>query len=203
MANQSPDRRQVLTLLSKVAAVSQFSGFSRWIYAAEHTHEDHVQPRPAHYKLQFFTPDEYKTVDQVTELIIPKDDSPGARDAGVGEFIDFMVAHDEDLQYRFRTGVTWLNAFAIENHGRDFPALSPDQQETLLARLAFQSKQSPTEVQGQQFFKLIREYTVMGYYTSRVGLEQLEYPGLKFYSASPECPHKDDPEHRRLTARNS
>jgi gluconate 2-dehydrogenase gamma chain len=40
----------------------------------------------------------------------------------------------------------------------------------------------------------------MGYYTSKVGLEQLNYPGLKFYSASPECPHKDDPEHRHLPA---
>jgi hypothetical protein len=203
MANQSPDRRQVLALLAKVAAVSQFPGFSRWVYAAEHTHEDHVQPRTAHYKLQFFTPEEYKTVDQVTELIIPKDDSPGAHDAGVGEFIDFMVAHDEKLQYPFRTGITWLNAFSTANHGRDFPSLSSDQQEALLGRLAYRSKRAPTEVQGQQFFDLIREYTVMGYYTSRVGLEQLDYPGLKFYSASPECPHKDDPEHRRLTARNS
>jgi gluconate 2-dehydrogenase gamma chain len=44
----------------------------------------------------------------------------------------------------------------------------------------------------------MREYTVMGYYTSRIGLEQLDYPGLKFYSASPECPHKDDPEHLHL-----
>ena len=40
----------------------------------------------------------------------------------------------------------------------------------------------------------MRNYTVMGYYTSRAGLEELDYPGLRFYSASPECPHKDDPD---------
>jgi hypothetical protein len=41
---------------------------------------------------------------------------------------------------------------------------------------------------------------VMGYYTSRVGLSELDYPGLRFYSQSPACPHTDDPEHRHLPA---
>jgi gluconate 2-dehydrogenase gamma chain len=200
MANQSPDRRQVLALLAKVAVASQFPGFHRWVYAAEHTHQDHVQERPAHYSPQFFKTNEYRTVDLITEMIIPKDDTPGAHDAGVAEFVDFMVAHDEDLQYRFRTGVSWLNAFAFENHGRDFPDLTSGQQATLLSRLAYKAQRKPTELQGQEFFELIREYTVMGYYTSRIGMEQLDEPGLKLYSASPECPHKDDPEHLHLTA---
>lgn len=208
MANQSPDRRQVLALLAKVAAVGQFPGFSRWVYASEddkleHGHNDHVQPRPAQYTLQFFTPEEYKTIDEVAELIIPKDDHPGAHDTGVAEFIDFMVAHDEDVQFRFRTGIAWLNAFAFENHRREFRALNQDQQEALLERLALQSKRQPTEVQGQQFFDLVREYTVMGYYTSRAGMESLDEPGLRLYSASPECPHKDNPEHRHLGTGNS
>jgi gluconate 2-dehydrogenase gamma chain len=55
-------------------------------------------------------------------------------------------------------------------------------------------------MQQTSFFRLIRSYTVMGYYTSRIGLEELNYPGLKLYSHSPECPHKDDPEHRHLPA---
>ncbi len=89
-------------------------------------------------------------------------------------------------------------ASAIEKQGREFCALPENQQEELLSRLAFSSKRSPKEVQGQQFFDLMREYTVMGYYTSRGGLEAIDDPGLKFYTASPECPHKDDPEHRHL-----
>lgn len=204
MANQSPDRRQVLMLLARVAAVGQFPGFSRWVYADEHHHEDSVQPRPTRYTPQFFTPHEYKLVDQVSELIIPKDEQPGARDAGVAEFIDFMVAHEEqDVQFRFRTGLAWLNAFAVENYSDDFSALGSERQETLLTRLAFRSKQKPTEAQGQKFFELIREYTVMGYYTSKPGMEALDMPGLKLYSTSPECPHKDDPEHRHLNAPTS
>jgi gluconate 2-dehydrogenase gamma chain len=46
----------------------------------------------------------------------------------------------------------------------------------------------------------MRRYTVMGYYTSRIGLEELDFPGLKMYAQSPACPHKDDPEHRHLPA---
>lgn len=196
MANQSPDRREVLKLLARVAGVSQFPGFHRWVYAAADS-----KSTGSPYAPQFFTPDEYKLVDQVSELIIPRDEHPGARDAGVSEFIDFMVAHEEeDIQFRFRTGVSWLNAFAVESHGREFCALDASSQEALLDRLAIPSKRRPTEVQGQDFFKLIRQYTVMGYYTSKPGMEALDVPTLKVYSASPECQHKDDPEHRHLSA---
>jgi gluconate 2-dehydrogenase gamma chain len=200
MANQAPDRRKVLEMLGTVAAVSQFPGFSRWMYAAEHSGDHPVQPRAATYEPQFFTTAEYRAIDLLTELIIPKDESPGARDAGVSEFIDFMVAHDPDIQFPFRTGLAWLDASATQRYGQDFSKLPANHQEDLLRRLAHRGRQLPTEMEGQKFFILIRTYTVMGYYTSKVGLEQLNYPGLKFYSASPECPHKDDPEHRHLPA---
>ena len=52
------------------------------------------------------------------------------------------------------------------------------------------------------FFRLLREYTVMGFYTTRIGLEELGYPGLRTYSKSPECPHVNDPEHRHLGGHN-
>ena len=59
------------------------------------------------YEPMFFTPEEFVVVDQVTELIIPQDEHPGARDAGVAEFIDLMAAHDPKLQFPFRRGLTW------------------------------------------------------------------------------------------------
>jgi gluconate 2-dehydrogenase gamma chain len=200
MANQSPDRREALAMLARVAALSQFPGFSRWACAAGHEASEPALPRAATYRPQFFTAPEYKTIDVLTETIIPRDESPGARDAGVSEFVDFMAAHDPDLQYPFRTGLSWLDAFATEKYGGNFSSLDAKQQDALLRKLAYRDRQSPTELQGQQFLNLMREYTVLGYYTSRIGLEELNYPGLKFYSSSPECPHKDDPEHRHLQA---
>lgn len=203
MANQSPDRRQVLEMLAKAAAASQFPGFSRWVFAAQHEHPTsaRVQPRPAHYEVQYFTPDEYRTIDVVTELIIPRDESPGAHDAGVSEFIDFMAAHGEDeLRRPMRDGLAWLDATAKKVYAKPFVALTPEQQTPLLKGIAYRDETLKPDLQGQSFFQLIRRYTVMGYYTSRAGLEELDFPGLRFYTHSPECPHKDDPEHRHLPA---
>lgn len=198
MANQSPDRREVLAMLARVAVVAEFQGFSRWVCAAEVDHAHASSARPATYEPQFFSADEFKTLDDVCDRIIPKDDSPGAHEAGVAEFIDFLVAHDTDLQYAFRSGLAWLNAFAVENSGSAFLSFTTHQQDALLRKLAYRSEMSPTQLEGQEFFAMVRRYTVIGYYTSRIGLESLDYPGLRLYSRSPECPHQDDPEHKHL-----
>ena len=200
MANQSPDRRAVLEMLAKAAIASQFGGFSRWVFAAEHQHQINTAapPRPANYQPLFFTAPEYQTLEVLTEMIIPADESPGAKDAGVSEFIDFMAAHGEkEIQEPMRDGLGWLDAKARKTHGQVFAALSPDQQTKILKQIAYE-KPTPEDAEGQTFFRLIRRYTVMGYYTSRIGLEELDYPGLKLYSHSPACPHTDDPEHRHL-----
>jgi hypothetical protein len=166
------------------ALAGQFTGFSRWAYAEEmHMHpvDPPAAPKPATYKPQFFSPQEYATLDQLTETIIPRDDTPGARDAGVAEFIDFMAAHDPEIQTPLRAGLHMLEA-------RKFTTATPDRQEEMLREISRDPK-------TLAFFKLARRYTVMGYYTTRIGLEQLDYPGFKLYAKSPGCPHKDDPEH--------
>jgi hypothetical protein len=193
MANQSPDRRAVLEMLAKVALVSQFPGFSRWSFASEHEHS--AAPKATSYQAQFFTSSEFGLLDQLTELIIPRDETPGAHDAGVVEFIDHMVAHDPAIQFLFRRGLGLVNTLAIETQSQEFMALPPEKQTDLLRTIATPNQ---TEIEGPAFFKLLRTYTVMGYYTTRIGLEALDDPGLRLYSASPECPHKDDPEHLHL-----
>lgn len=201
MANQSPDRRQVLEMLAKAAAASQFPGFSRWAfaYASKPTSDSPAKEGPAGYRPLFFNDSEYQTIALLTELIIPKDESPGANDAGVSEFIDFMAAHGEEpLQKRMRPGLSWLDTAAKRAHGQAFAKLPPEQQTALLKPLAYRDAAARPDPEGVAFFHLIRRYTVMGYYTSRVGLEELDFPGLRMYSQSPECPHTNDPEHRHL-----
>lgn len=199
MAGQGLERRQVLEILSLAATASGFSGFHRWRFVCQHNDQAAVTTvRPASYTPQFFTAAEFATLDCLTGIIIPADTSPGAREAGVAEFIDFMVAHEPERQYEFRTGLTWLDAHSETLHGKPFRNLPPDQQAGLLKPLAYRTQNHPGEEDGRRFFHLVRRYTVMGFYTSRIGLEELSYPGLKFYSASPECPHHDDPEHLHL-----
>jgi gluconate 2-dehydrogenase gamma chain len=198
LANQSPDRREMLELIALAAAASRFPGFARWVCAPQHAEHPVDESRPHTYQPQFFTPTEFAVLDGLSEIIIPKDESPGAREAGVAEFIDFMVANDPELQWAFRYGLDWLNARATALHGSAFSALSEDHQTALLRPLAFRESAAPTDADGREFFALLRRYTVMGYYTSRIGMEELNCPSLKFYSESPACPHTGDPEHRHL-----
>ncbi|HZQ94508.1 MAG TPA: gluconate 2-dehydrogenase subunit 3 family protein [Candidatus Sulfotelmatobacter sp.] len=203
MAGQGIHRREVLRILGTAAAAAHFPGFSKWGFACGHIGNAALQIKPAHYQPQFFTAPEYADVERLAEIIIPSDATPGAKEAGVAEFIDFMVAHTDEVQYPFRMGLAWLNARAGQINGKPFSELTAEQQNALLVPLGFKDKARPGEEDGRRFFALMREYTVTGFYTSEIGYKELDNPALKFYSESPQCPHKDDPEHKHLSSTNS
>ncbi len=212
MAGQAPSRRQLLQALACASLASGAPGFVRWTFAfaepspeQQHVHH-HASPgapahKPGHYTPQFFTPPEYTTLVTLAELILPhtpathtaaKSSAPvtpaeaGATDAGVAEFIDFMVAHDPTLQTVFRQGLTWINTAST---AKTFVDLAPAEQSALLERLAYKRNFRPDDKPGQEFFSVMRRYTVMGFYTTRLGLEALDYPGLRFYAESPSVPN--------------
>jgi hypothetical protein len=206
MAGQAPSRRELLQALTLAGVASTFSGFSRWSYAladdmGHHEHQDApVQIANGPYAPQFFSPSQYRTIDVLSELILPAtEDSagkpqPGAKDTGVAEFIDFMVFSDTSQQVPFRDGLAWLDKASAPS--ANFTSLSPQEQVALLERLAYKAKFRDGEKPGQDFFRLARKYTVMGFYTTKVGLQSLDYPGLQvFYAASPGCTHEGNPEH--------
>jgi gluconate 2-dehydrogenase gamma chain len=198
MAGQGIQRRQMLRILGTAAAAAQFPGFSKWAFACGHVGNARLQIKPATYHPQFFTAAEYAMVERLADIIIPSDGTPGAKEAGVAEFIDFMVANDAETQYPFRMGLAWLNAHAERLNGERFVELTPEQQTSLLEPIGFKEKARPGEEDGRRFFRLIREFTVTGFYTSETGFKELDNPALKFYAESPECPHKDDREHAHI-----
>jgi gluconate 2-dehydrogenase gamma chain len=226
MAGQGVERREMMRLLALASAAATFPGFRRWVFACEHVVSDSAPSRTEAYQPLFFTAEEYATVEHLSSLIIPSDGSPGAKEAGVAEFIDFMVANGADLeeprrsraprnsaeavyakpwaygygiQNRFRYGLGWLDAHTRGLYGHPWRECSADQQTEVLDCLAYKKHYRPGEEDGQAFFRLARTYAVAGFYTSKIGLEALDYPGLKvMWDRMPECPHKDDPEHSRL-----
>jgi gluconate 2-dehydrogenase gamma chain len=198
MAGQNVERREILRMLSLAAAAATFPGFSRWSFAGSSLPNQRAQTEAARYQPLFFTAAEYALLERLTSIIIPTDESPGAAEAGVAEFIDVMSSRDPDLEHNFRTGLEWLNAHSKKLAGKPFLALTSEEQVFLLEPLAYKQKFRPGEEAGRSFFNLMREYTVMGFYTSEVGLKELDFPGLRFYAESPACPHQDDPEHRHL-----
>ncbi|MGA7907504.1 MAG: gluconate 2-dehydrogenase subunit 3 family protein [Candidatus Sulfotelmatobacter sp.] len=186
-------------MLAMAAAVAPFPGFSKWSFGCGHLGNSRLQIKPASYQPQFFSVSEYAMVEQLAGLVIPGDTTPGAREAGVAEFIDFMVFSDPTIQYDFRAGLTWLDAHSQCITGKQFVELTPEQQSALLEPLAYKSKARAGEEDGRRFFRLIREYTVTGFYTTEIGFKELDNPALRFYAESPACPHKDDPEHLHLS----
>jgi gluconate 2-dehydrogenase gamma chain len=200
MAGQGVHRREILRIMGTAAAAATFPGFSKWGFACGHVGNAALQIKPAEYHPQFFTLLEYAMLERLTDIIIPSDKTPGAKEAGVAEFIDFMVANDPEQQYPFRMGLAWLNAHCERTVGKKFVELSSEQQVSILEPLGFKDKARPGEEDGRSFFALLREFTVSGFYTSEIGYKELDNPALKFYAESPECPHKDDPEHKHLSS---
>ena len=202
MAGQSVERREILQLLAFASAAAGFPGFRRWVFACDHLDAAGRSPQPAPaspYQPLFFSPQEYAIVERLAELIIPSDGTPGAREAGVSEFIDFMVASDPNIQTLFRYGIDWVDAHSRSLYSKPFVDLSAQQQTDLLEHLAYRDRYRAGEEDGRSFFNLMKEYTVKGYYTSRVGLQQLGYPGLKpVWDEYVPCPHHDDREHKHL-----
>jgi hypothetical protein len=220
MAGQGIDRRQALRYIGMASVAATFPGFSRWTFAcAQHIHGAAQAAASAQpYKPLFLSADHFRFVEHLAEMIIPADDSPGAKDAGVAEFIDFALANrvpvdarsdlrsttdairaGDDAQVRFLGGLNWLNARSRSEFGHEFLDCTADQQESLLESLAYKAKFKPTTERGREFFQMLRDYTVVGFYTTKIGLEALGYPGLRtVWPKMPGCTHPDDPEHVHL-----
>lgn len=201
MAGQGIQRREMLRVMGVAAVAAHFPGFAKWAYAQ--AHEPSGEPaagRPQVYTPQFFSREEYACVERLTDLIIPSDGTPGARDVGAAEFVDFMVAHDTEQQQPMRAGLAWLQEHSNRKFAQPFLELSAAQQVSLLEPLAYEAKYREGEEAGREFFRRVKELTAMGFYTSEIGWRELDNPALRFYAESPACPHKNDPEHRHLPA---
>jgi len=220
MGGQGFERREILRYIGIASVAATFPEFCRWSFAcpADPSHFPAAPVTGAAYKPLFFSPDQYRLVEHLAEMIIPSDDSPGAKEAGVAEFIDFMVANrvpvsasyeirstqdairqGEDAQVAFVAGLDWINSRSKSEFGKLFRDCASEQQTDLLEELAYKAKYKPTTESGREFFQMMRDYTVVGYYTSKIGLETLGYPGLRtVWPKMPGCPHLDDPEHLHL-----
>ena len=219
MGGQGVERREILRYIGIAAVASSFPGFSKWAFACPQDHPKvSSQVGAASYKPLFFSPQQYQMVEHLAEMIIPEDDSPGAKQAGVAEFIDFMVANrapvstsrdirstddaiaaGNEAQNRFHAGLDWIDARSHSEFKREFMDCTPEQQNSLVEELAYKAKFKPTTESGRAFFQMMRDYTVVGYYTTKIGLQSIGYPGLRtVWPKMPGCPHPDDPEHAHL-----
>jgi len=129
---------------------------------------------------QFFTDHEMATVRQLADLIIPADDRSGnASDAGVPEFIDFMMLDQPRHQTAMRGGLRWLDNQCLERFNHTFVDCSTAQQKQILDEIAWPEQAKPEMSQGVAFFNTLRNFTATGFWTSKIGIQDLQYMGNK------------------------
>lgn len=127
---------------------------------------------------QFFSNHEIETIATLCDLILPANDKFGsATDAGVPDFIEFMSKDIPSHQIPLRGGIMWLDHRSNKFFNLEFKACTEEQQKTLLDEIAYPDQAKPEVEQGVKFFTLMRDLTLTGYYTSKMGIEDLGYKG--------------------------
>ncbi|WP_236970018.1 gluconate 2-dehydrogenase subunit 3 family protein [Membranihabitans marinus] len=126
----------------------------------------------------FFTPEEMATIAVLSDIIIPADDTSGsATDAGVPDFIEFIVKDMPYHQVPMRGGLMWLDHESNKRYNKIFVDLSKDEQIAIVEDIAYPDDVKPELSQGAKFFSHIRNLVATGFYTSKIGIDDLGYVG--------------------------
>ncbi len=142
--------------------------------------------------LKFFTAEEYETVRVLADLVIPRDGRSGsATDAGVPEFMDFMMA-DQDTAPEARTamrgGLAWIDWECGRRFGKRFVACADRDRTRLLDDIAWPARARPEMKPGVAFFNSFRDLTASGFWSSEMGVKDLQYLGNTFVPEWSGCP---------------
>jgi len=193
-----PNRRHFLNLATRAAA---FAGgaefFSTWLEAAQvhqHAAGSNAPPEPPllrDYKPKFFSPDDFEALQAFTEILIPTDDTPGAREAHCAHYIDFVLqASSENAP---ATQKQWKDAMsALKEAG--FHSADANGRAALVQAMSAPERDRTAKHRGFAAYLLIKQMNTFAFYTSRAGMiESLDYKGNSFNDTFPACNH---PEHR-------
>lgn len=161
--------------------------------AAAFAHEMVMQEKAAtgKYTPKYFTMKQYATVTSLCDSIIPKDDhSGGAIEAGAPEFIDLLTSENDNYALQLGGGLMWLDNYCGELYGNAYLDCTPAQQKETLDLIAYKAnaKKQPALSQGVAFFGFLRKMTCDGFYTSRIGIDDLQYIGNVPRASFPGCP---------------
>ena len=137
----------------------------------------------------FFTPHEWETVRVLVDVVIPRDERSGsATDAGVPEYMDFMLSDRPDGQVPMRGGLAWLDNECYERSNKTFLTSTEAERTALIDDIAWPKKARPEMSQGVAFFNMFRDMTASGFWTSKMGITDLDYQGNTFVAEWKGCP---------------
>jgi hypothetical protein len=189
-----PTRRRLLRLAAAAAALPGAADFlAPWLHAQ--THDQHYTPPDPgllkDYQPKFFDHDDFAALEAFTAILIPTDETPGAREAKCAHFIDFLLQASEtvdaNLARQWRTAMQALRDAGF--HTADAAGRAP-----IVAAMARPEVERGATHPAYFAYRLIKQQNTFAFYTSRQGLiECLDYRGNSFNVTFPACDH---PEHR-------
>jgi gluconate 2-dehydrogenase gamma chain len=204
MAGQTPNekapesgisRRDILRTL----AISAVGGSVLQVIpadAAEYLHELIRGEKKAgaiagKYVPKYFSAHQYATITFLCDAIIPKDEkSGGAVEAGAPEFIDLLTSENEKYQLALGGGLFWLDGLCTDRYSTTFLECTPQQKTEVMDLVAYRrnAKKDASLSQGVAFFSFLRNLTCDAFYTSKMGIADLQYIGNVTRSEFPGCP---------------
>jgi hypothetical protein len=126
----------------------------------------------------FFTPHEMATITILADIIIPKDDRSGsASDAKVPDFIEFIVKDIPEHQWPMRGGLRWLDTQCLNRYNNTFKDCNSKEQIAIIDMIAYPEEAKPDMQPGVAFFNRMRDLTASGFFTSKMGIDDLGYMG--------------------------
>jgi hypothetical protein len=198
------DRRQALRLLASGAGVA---ASALWfdeltLLAEQHALHATTAAMASPQAVAAFTPKvlsahQFQTVGALVDLIIPPTETPGAKAALVDRLVDSVLeSATESSRTQFLSGLGWLDGRSRALFAQDFAMATATQQTDLLTRLS-NSVDSAAPAEGSagvEFFVAIKSMTIVGYYSTEIGLRQeLNDPGVLVLARFEGCTH---PEHQ-------
>jgi hypothetical protein len=188
-------------MLRRVGAIPLLAGMAlsaaRVQAAQEHVRRQAAKASPGKPSApKFFTAHEWATVRVLADLVIPADERSGsATFALVPEFIDFILddplaeaRERERLQTQVRGGLAWLDRACRERFGKRFTDGAVEERTAVLDDIAWPGKARPEMTAGAAFFTLFRDLVASGFWSSRIGVDDLKYAGNTFVAEWRGCP---------------
>lgn len=186
------NRRDVLRMLGvgvAAATVSCTPDVAEKAHQAGQAARDSAAATGGKVQTKFFTPHEHATVTLLADMIIPRDARSGsASDAGVPEFMDYILTEYPDGQTAIRGGLAWLDTECRDRYEKAFVDCTDARRRALLDDIAWPLKAKPELSQGVAFFNRFRDFTASGFFSSKMGTEDLHYIGNTVVPVWNGCP---------------
>jgi gluconate 2-dehydrogenase subunit 3-like protein len=188
----SINRRSLLKLISSAPAAAALVWTEADVRAAGEQAQAAratAQKTRVAFKPKFFTAHEWATVGVLVDLIIPKDERSGsATDAGVPEFLDFMMVDQPNRQTAMRGGLAWLDHECTRRVDKPFLDCAAADRAAVLDDIAWPQKAKPEMQHGVNFFNSFRDLTASGFWTTKMGMKDLQYTGNTVVPEWKGCP---------------